>query len=49
MNPKGFWGVEVRSFLGDSVLCSIREVPINTLSARGRELANMGPAGEGCS
>lgn len=53
MDPKGFWGVEVRSFLGDSVLCEVREVQINTFSlSKGQGacvLASMRPAGQGCS
>lgn len=32
MDPMVFWGVEGRSFLGDSVLCELREVQINTVS-----------------
>lgn len=35
MDPKVFWRVEVRSFLGDRVLCEVREVQINTVSQQG--------------
>lgn len=48
-----FCGVEVRSFLGDSVLCEVREVQINTASlSKGQGacvLASTGLAGHGCS
>lgn len=34
VDPMVFWGVE-GSFLGDSVLCEVREVQINTVSQQG--------------
>lgn len=51
MDPMVFWRVEGRSFLGDSVLCEVREVQINTVSlSKGACLfASMGLAGHGCS
>lgn len=53
MDPKVFWRVEVRSFLGDRVLCEVREVQINTVSpSKGQGacvLAGSGLAGHGCS
>lgn len=50
MDPMVFWGVE-GSFLGDSVLCEVREVQINTVSlSKGAcVFASMGLAGHGCS
>lgn len=51
MDPMVFWGVERRSFLGDSVLCEVREVQINTVSlSKGAcVFASMGLAGHECT
>lgn len=53
MDPEVFQGVEVRSFLGDSVRYEVREVQTNAVSlSKGQGacvLAGMGLAGHGCS
>ena len=51
--PQAFGRVEGRRFLGDSMLCEVREVQINTVSLGTEQgaciFASMGLLGHGCS